>query len=62
MDEQWNERLECPICRTVGPAGLVIPENEEIPTVTALADGVNVVQTPYGPNFKCERCGVPVRP
>jgi hypothetical protein len=62
MDEQWNERLECPICRRVGHAGLVIPSNEEIPTVTTLAEGFKVVQATHGPNFKCERCGVPVRP
>jgi hypothetical protein len=40
----------------------VIPENEELATVTTLAEGFKVVQAAHGPNFKCERCGLPVRP
>ena len=43
-------------------AGLVLPEHAEIPTVIDVADGFNVVETPYGPSFRCAGCNLEVDP
>ncbi len=62
MTDRWNERLRCPKCLKTGMVSLTQVEDDEMPTVGDIADGFKVVQTQYGPSFRCEDCGVKVVP
>lgn len=62
MIDQWNEVLRCPQCRNSGTASLSLSQHAETPTVEAVHGGFKVVQTEYGPNFRCGDCDVPALP
>jgi hypothetical protein len=62
MADEWNERLQCPLCGKIGVASLSQNNRDDTPAVHSVSDGFKVVQTQYGPGFHCEICDVPVRP
>jgi hypothetical protein len=62
MTDQWNEVLRCPQCRNTGTASLSQSDQADTPTVNGIPDGFKVVQTEYGPDFRCGVCDVPVEP
>jgi hypothetical protein len=37
-------------------------DGDDIPTVHVVPDGFKVVQTEYGPDFRCETCDIAVEP
>ncbi|MDO8981472.1 MAG: hypothetical protein Q7V17_19820 [Afipia sp.] len=43
-------------------ASLSQGESDEMPTVQSVPDGFKVVQTEYGPDFRCEGCDVAAEP
>jgi hypothetical protein len=62
MDDQWNEKLRCPACRKTGIVSLTQAENEDIPTVSKMAEGFEVVPTEHGPLFRCKACDMEADP
>ena len=60
--DEWNEQLRCPSCRKTGMAGLSQGDGDDIPTVHVVPDGFKVVQTEYGPDFRCETYDIAVEP
>jgi hypothetical protein len=55
----WIEHLRCPKCRKTGDAELfeISPFNNGF---RRIPDGFKVVTVPYGKDFYCETCEVPV--
>jgi hypothetical protein len=62
MTDAWNEQLRCPNCGKTGTASLSQGDRADTPTVQGISEGFKVVQTDYGPNFRCETCNVSVEP
>jgi hypothetical protein len=62
MPDEWNERLQCPLCGKIGVASLSQNNRDDTLTVHSVSDGFKVVQTQYGPDFHWETCDVPMRP
>jgi hypothetical protein len=62
MKDEWNETLRCSICGKTGMASLCQDEGADTPTVQRAPDGFKVVDTRYGPNFRCDACDVAVDP
>jgi hypothetical protein len=62
MADAWNEDLRCPNCSKAGTASLSQGDNADVPTVHTVPDGFKVVHTPYGPDFRCATCDIPVEP
>jgi hypothetical protein len=62
MIDEWNEKLQCPVCRETGIASLSQGEHDEAPTVLTVPDGFKFEQTEYGPDFRCAACNVRVDP
>ena len=62
MNDEWNEKLRCPNCRSTGMVGLLQRQGDSIPFVLSLSDGFKVVDSQYGPTFYCDSCDVEVLP
>jgi hypothetical protein len=62
MADQWNEKLRCSKCRKTGIASLSQGERDNTPTVESIPNGFKVVQTEYGPDFRCGACDIAVDP
>ena len=62
MRDEWIEKLRCPLCGKTGLASLSQGESDDAPSVHSVANGFNVVDTKYGPNFRCGNCDVEVEP
>jgi hypothetical protein len=62
MTDDWNERLRCPNCGKTGMASLSQDDHADTPTVQSVSEGFKVVQSAYGPNFRCGTCNVAVEP
>jgi hypothetical protein len=62
MDDEWNERLQCPLCHKIGMASLSQGEGDEAPTVRTVPDGFKVVTIKNGIDFHCVDCEVAVKP
>jgi hypothetical protein len=60
--DEWNEELRCPNCDTTGMVSLSHPKGDPVPTVQNVSDGFKVVQTEYGPDFRCAGCDIAVDP
>jgi hypothetical protein len=43
MNDQWNEKLECPVCRTTGTAILSQESDQTTPVVLAVPRGFMIV-------------------
>ena len=59
MNDQWSEKLHCPQCRNTGTASLSQLKGAQIPTVDSVTGGFKIVQTEYGPDFRCGVCDLP---
>ncbi len=62
MNDEWNERLQCPKCRNSGMVGLLQRRGDATPSVLPLSDGFKAVDSQYGPIFYCEGCDLEVLP
>jgi hypothetical protein len=62
MTDQWDEELRCPQCSNTGVVSLSQPKEAEVPIVKGVPDGFKVVQTEYGPDFRCGTCDIPAAP
>ena len=63
MQEEWTEKLRCPICEKTGEVSLSQSNIDVAPSVQAAPDGFKVVKDGRGiPTFHCETCGVEVDP
>jgi hypothetical protein len=62
LTEEWNEKLRCPGCGKTGMASLSQSNSDNTPTVHSVSDGFKVVQTEYGPDFRCRTCNIAVDP
>lgn len=60
MTDEWNEKLRCPKCGKTGIASL--SQGCDISIVQSVPDGFKVIQTEFGPNFRCATCNVAVEP
>jgi hypothetical protein len=52
MNDQWNEKLECPVWQSYQES------DQTTPAVLALPRGFVVVMDQGGPDFQCVDCGV----
>jgi hypothetical protein len=62
MEDEWNERLRCPICGKAGMASLCQDQDSETPIVQSVPSGFKIVGDQYGPDFHCTTCKVAVVP
>ena len=62
MADQWKEQLRCPNCSKTGMASLSQGDNADVSTVHTVSAGLKVAYTPYGPDFPCGTCDIPVEP
>ena len=62
MTDQWNEKLRCPKCSKTGMTSLSQAEGDRIATVLTMPVGFTIVQTEFGPDFRCATCGTAVDP
>ncbi len=62
MTDQWNEKLECPVCHATGIAYLYQGEDDETPVVLDVPSGFMIVFKRLGPDFQCMNCGVAAKP
>lgn len=62
MIDQWNEKLECPVCGATGMASLSQESHETTPIVLTVPHGFMVVMKRDGPDFQCVNCGVFAKP
>jgi hypothetical protein len=62
MNDEWNEMLRCPKCRSAGTVGLLQRQGEAVPSILTISDGFKAVDGLYGPIFYCEGCDVEVLP